>query len=186
MRLEEKYKKEVIAAMKDNKFGCKNVMAAPKIKKVVLNVGFGKSVVNKTKDEQRKLIETILHDLVLIAGQRPVFTRAKQSIAGFKVRKGMIIGAAVTLRKKMMYDFLERLIKVVIPRVRDFKGIERSSFDDKGNLTIGIKEHIVFPEVFQEKAKQIFSLEVTVVTAARNKEEGIELLKLMGFPIKKD
>lgn len=183
MRLKEKYKKEIIPAMKE-KFGYKNVMAVPKIEKVVLNTGFGKILAGKTSEEQKKFTESILLDLSLIAGQRPVLAKAKKSISGFKVRKGQPIGAKVTLRKKRMSDFLERLIHIALPRSRDFRGIELNSFDEKGNLTIGIREHIAFPEILPERTRLNFGLEVTVTTTAKKREEGIELLRLIGFPIK--
>jgi large subunit ribosomal protein L5 len=183
LRLQEKYKKEVVPQMQE-KFGYKNVMAVPKIEKVVVNTGFGKLISGKTKEEQRKIEESILNDLSLICGQRAVLTRARKSISGFKIKKGMAIGAKVTLRKKRMNDFLERLIHIALPRSRDFRGIEKSSVDQKGNLTIAIKEQIAFPEILPEKAKFIFGFEITVVTTAKSKEEGLELLKLLGFPIK--
>ena len=183
MRLSEKYIKEVIPAMKE-KFNYRNVMAVPKIEKVVVNTGFGKLILGKTSDEQKKISENILDDLSLISGQRTVKALAKKSIAAFKTRKGLAIGARVTLRGQKMYDFLERLIYIGLPRSRDFQGINQKSFDGKGNLTIGIKEHIIFPEILPEKIKTIFGFEITVVTNAKKKEEGISLLKLMGFPIK--
>lgn len=183
LRLKEKYEKEVVPEM-IKKFGYKNKMAVPKIEKVVVNTGFGRLVVGKTSDEQKKIQEGILENLALICGQKPVLKKAKKSISSFKIRSGMSIGAAVTLRGKKMYDFLERLIYLTLPRSRDFSGIEKKSFDGKGNLTIGIKECTIFPEILPEKIKNIFGLEITVVTNAKSREEGIELLKLMGFPIK--
>ena len=159
-------------------------MAVPKIGKVVLNTGFGRLVTGKGSDEQKKTYEGIVTDLSLIAGQKPLLTRAKKSIASFKLRQGMVIGACVTLRKKRMYDFLERLIHISLPRSRDFRGIETKAFDKNGNLTISIKENITFPEILSDKVRSIFGLEITVVTTARTKEEGIELLKLLGFPVK--
>lgn len=181
--LSEKYKKEVIPAMV-TKFGYKSPMAVPKIEKVVVNTGFGRLVAGKSADEQKKIHNFILEDLSFICGQRPVLKRTKKSISSFKIREGMIIGVAVVLRKKKMHDFLERLINITLPRSRDFQGIDSKSFDKKGNLTLGIKEQITFPEVSTEKAKNIFGLEITVVTSAKTREEGVELLKLMGFPIK--
>ena len=183
LKLKDKYQKEVIPAMME-KFGYKNIMAVPKIEKVVVNIGFGKLVGEKTSEEKKKIYKTILDDLALICAQRPVLTKAKKSISGFKTREGMPIGAMVTLRGKKMYDFLERIIRIAIPRSRDFRGIDPKSFDQKGNLTLAIKEHIVFPEVSPEKAKTIFGFEITVVTTVKKREEGIGLLKLMGFPIK--
>ena len=182
-RLQEKYNKAVIPAMRE-KFGYKSVMAVPKIEKVVLNTGFGRLVTGKSSDEQKKVYEGIVADLALIAGQKPLLTRAKKSIASFKLRQGMVIGACVTLRKKRMYDFLERLINISLPRSRDFRGIETKTFDKNGNLTISIKENITFPEILSDKIRSIFGLEITVVTTARTKDEGIDLLKLLGFPVK--
>jgi len=183
MKLKEKYQKEVIPKMME-KFGYKNKMAVPKIEKVVVNVGFGKLVSDKIPKEKEKIYQQILEDLALICGQRPILTKAKKSISGFKLRKGESIGAKVTLRKDRMYDFLERLIHIALPRTRDFKGISPKSFDKNGNLTIGIKEHIVFPEISPEKVKEIFGLEITICTTAKEREEGIHLLKFLGFPIK--
>jgi large subunit ribosomal protein L5 len=182
--LSEKYQKEVIPEMM-KKFGYKNTMAVPKIKKVVVNTGFGRLIAGKTSEEQKKISDAISEDFSLITGQKPILKNSKKSIAGFKTRKGLPIGTAVILRGKMMKDFLERLIHLVLPRLRDFQGIDPNSFDNKGNLTIGIKEHIAFLEVSPEKSKNIFGLEITVVTNTKTREEGIELLKLLGFPIKR-
>jgi large subunit ribosomal protein L5 len=183
MRLKEKYEKEVVPAMKKI-FGYKNKMAIPKIEKVIINAGFGKMVAGKTQKEQEGIIKNIINDLTMIAGQRPILTKSKESISAFNIKKGQEIGAKVTLRKKRMYDFLERLINVALPRLRDFKGIERSWFDESGNLSIGLKEQIAFPEISPEETKFIFGFEVTIVTNAKKREESIELLKLLGFPIK--
>ena len=181
--LAEKYKSEVIPEMM-KKFGYKNKMAVPKIDKVVVNTGFGRQISDKTTEEQKKIVDSILEDLTFICGQKAIKTSAKKSIASFKIRQGMPVGAMVTLRGKKMTDFLERLIHVVLPRTRDFRGIERKSVDKEGNLTIAIKEQIAFPEILPERAKSIFGLEVTIVTTAKKREEGLELLKLLGFPIK--
>lgn len=183
MNLDEKYKKEVIAKMQE-KFGYKNAMAVPKIIKVSVNSGFGRQVSGKSSDEQKKIYEIVAEDLGIICGQKPVLRRAKKSISSFKIREGMVIGCSVTLRGKKMNDFLGRLIHIVLPRSRDFRGLDPKTFDSKGNLTIGLKEQIAFPEVSPEKAKNIFGLEITVATNAKNKEEGAALLKLLGFPIK--
>jgi large subunit ribosomal protein L5 len=183
LRLSEKYQKEVIPEMM-KRFGYQNPMAVPKIEKVVINTGFGKLTVGKTSEEQKKIQDAILEDLSLICGQRPVLTYAKKSISGFKIRKGLPIGAKVTLRGKRMNDFLERLIHIGLPRSRDFRGINPDSFDRKGNLTLGIQEHIIFPEISPEKVKTIFGFEITIATTAKKREEGIELLRLLGFPIK--
>ena len=183
MRLKEKYKKEVVPQMME-KLGYKNIMAVPKLEKAVCNIGFGRQVVGKTSDEQKKVHEAIINDLSIITGQKPVLTRAKKAIAAFKTRKGMPIGACCTLRGQKMYDFLERVISLALPRSRDFRGIEAKSFDQKGNLSFAIKEQIAFPEISPEKTKMLFSFEITVVTNAEKKEEGLTLLKLLGFPIK--
>ena len=183
LRLPEKYKKEVIPKMMAE-FGYKSPMAVPKVERVVLNTSFGRLVSGKTPEEQKKIYQLILDDLALICGQKSILKGAKKSIASFKIRQGLPVGAAVTLRRKMMYDFLERLINIALPRSRDFQGIEEKSIDKKGNLTIGIKEHIAFPEILPERAKTIFGLEITMVTTAKSRGEGIELLRLMGFPIK--
>ena len=183
IKLKEKYQKEVIPQIME-RFGYKNAMAVPSIEKVVVNTGFGRQITGKTGEEQKKIYEGIVNDLSLICGQRPVLTGARKSIAGFKTRKGMPIGARVTLRGGKMYDFLERVIHITLPRSRDFRGINSQSIDQAGNLTIAIKEQIAFPEISPEKTKSIFGFEITVVTTAKNKEEGLELLKLLGFPIK--
>ncbi len=185
MRLKEKYQKEVISDMVE-RFRKRNKMAVPKIEKVVVNVGFGRMISGKSADEQKKIHEIILDNLSQITGQKPQLTLAKKSIAAFKTRQGLPLGAKITLRGQKMYDFLDRLIHIALPRSRDFRGVDASSFDKKGNLTIGIKEQITFPEILPEKAKIIFGLEITVTTTAQEKEEGIEFLKLMGFPIKKE
>lgn len=184
VRLSEKYKKEVVPKMME-KFGYPSPMAVPKIEKVVINSGFGKLIAGKSSDEQKKVHQGILDDLSLIAGQKPILTKAKKAIAGFKLRQGTAVGVKVTLRGPRMYDFLERVVNIVLPRTRDFWGIDSKSFDRKGNMTIAVKEHIVFPEVSPEKAKIIFGFEITAVLTSKTREEGMELLKLMGFPIKK-
>jgi len=183
LRLQEKYKKEVMPAMME-KFGYKNPMAVPKIEKVVVNTGLGREVVNKSSDEQKKIYDSVLRDLALITGQYPVLTKAKKAISAFSIREGIPIGAKVTLRKDKMYDFLEKLINITFPRTRDFWGISPKAVDKNGNLTVGVKEHIVFPEIVPEKVKKIFGLEITIVTTTNIREQGIELLRLMGFPIK--
>lgn len=182
IHLDKKYK-EIIPKMKE-KFGYKSDLAVPKIEKVVVNVGFGKQITDKTSSEKKKIYDTILEDLALITGQKSVLRNARKSISGFKIRQGMPIGGIFTLRKRKMYDFLEKLIRIALPRSRDFQGIDPKSVDGSGNLTVGIKEHIIFPEVSPERAKQIFGFEITVVTTAKTREEGLELLKLLGFPIR--
>jgi len=182
-KLKEKYKKETIPAMM-KRFGYKNVMAVPAIKKVVINSSFGKNIAGKTSGERTKIQNLIMQDLTLIAGQKPKFVKSKKSIAGFKLREGLEIATVVTLRKSKMWDFLERFIYLSLPRSRDFKGIDPKSIDKRGNLNMGFKEHISFPEIFAEKEKTIFGLEITIATNAKSKEEGLELYKLLGFPIK--
>ncbi len=182
-KLKETYKKVVIPAMMQ-KFGYKNPMAVPQITKVTVNTSFGKESVSKTSGERDKMITMITQDLVLIAGQKPKLVKSKKSIAGFKLREGLDVAAMITLRKQRMWDFLERLIYVSLPKSRDFKGIDRKNIDKGGNLNMGFKEHIHFPEIFTEKEKTIFGLEVTVTTTAKNHEKGLELFTLMGFPIR--
>lgn len=182
-KLKDMYKNKVIPTMM-KKFGYKSPMAVPKILKVTINTSFGKEVSQKTSGEREKTQNLISQDLSLITGQKPKLVKSKKSIAGFKLRQGIDIAAMVTLRKDKMWDFLERLIFLSLPRSRDFKGIERKSVDKGGNLSIGFREHINFPEVFTEKEKTIFGLQVTVSTNAKNQEKGLELFKLLGFPIK--
>ncbi len=174
----EKYRKTVSPAMQKD-FGIENVMAVPKIEKVVINTGVGKFV------KEEKTIERIAKELATITGQKPVLRKAKKSIAGFKLREGVTVGISVTLRGKMMYDFLDRLISIALPRSKDFRGIDSKNFDKMGNLNFGIKESSIFPEINYENVKDIFGLEVTVVTTAKNREKGVALLKQLGFPIKK-
>jgi large subunit ribosomal protein L5 len=176
--LKEKYQKEVIPIMKQ-KFGYKNDLAVAAIEKVVVNIGIGSSAL-----KDKKAQELISKDLALIAGQKPSPALAKKAIASFKTRKGMTVGLKVTLRGKRMFDFLSRLINIALPRTRDFRGIDPKSVDQGGNLTIGIKEHIIFPEISQEDIKKIFGLEITIVTNAKKREEALELFKLLGFPIR--
>lgn len=184
-RLSEKYNKEVILAMQE-KFGYENIMAIPRISKVVISSGFGKLMTGKTSDEQKKAAAAISDSLAEITGQKPILTKAKKSISSFKLREGMLVGAKVVLRGKKMYDFLERVISIAIPRLRDFRGIDPRNFDKDGNLTFGLKECTVFPEIAPEKTKINFGLEITVVTNCGDKNRGIEFLRLMGFPLKKD
>ena len=176
MSLKTIYKEKSVPILK-KAFGLTNPMAVPKVEKVVINVGVGKTL----KDP--KMLEAIIEDVKRIAGQTPVKTIAKKSIASFKIREGMKIGYKVTLRKSKMYDFIDRLISIAFPRTRDFRGLDPKSFE-KGVLNIGIPEHSIFPEVNFEALKDIFGLEVSIVTSAKNKEEARELLKLMGFPIR--
>ena len=176
---QEKYIKEVVPAMQAE-FGYKNKLAVPKIDKVSVNVGIGRI----TKDQ--KLVDFIKKNLTLIVGHKITERPAKKAIAAFKTREGMIVGLSVTLRGARMYDFLAKLINVALPRTRDFRGINPKSVDAKGNLTLGLKEHIVFPEIIGEEVSNIFGFEVSIATTAETREEGLELLKLFGVPFKKD
>lgn len=159
-------------------FGYSNDLAVPRILKVVVNVGTGK--INKESDK----IEEIINSIAEITGQKPVKTKARKAISGFKTRQGLEIGIKVTIRGKRMWQFLERLVNIALPRTRDFQGLEEKSVDGRGNLNIGIKEHTIFPEISAEKVKNIFGLQITVVTNAKNHKEGVELFKALGFPLK--
>ncbi len=176
--ISEIYKKKVIPAMRE-KFGYASIMAVPKVDKVVVNMGIGRLRDDKERDEVKKFLR-------LITGQEPSSRPAKKAIAAFKTREGLVIGYQVTLRGKRMEDFISRLVDVALPRTRDFRGLEMSAFDGQGNLTIGIKEYIVFPEMIGEDYRFLFGLEATIVTTAKTRDEGTELLRLLGFPIKKD
>jgi len=183
IKLLEKYKKQIVPEMM-KKFGYKNIMAVSKIEKIIVNSGFGKKIVGRNGQDRKKIEDHILKELSLITGQMPSLRKAKKSIATFKLREGMYVGAVVTLRGKKMYDFIERLIHLTFPRTRDFRGIDHKFIDKKGNLSLGFKEHTAFPEISAEREKSIFSLEITIVTNSKNKEQGLELLKLIGFPMK--
>ena len=177
-RLKEKYEKEVLPALM-REFGYKNVMEVPRITKVVVNMGLGESV------QEPKVIDRAMEDLALIAGQRPYVRRAKKSIAAFKLRKGMPIGVAVTLRKDRMWEFLDRLMNLALPRVRDFRGVSDASFDGRGNYTLGLKEQIIFHEIDYDKVDKVRGLSVTVVTTAETDEEARALLARLGMPFVK-
>lgn len=177
LKIKEKFNKTMADEMM-KKFRYKNILAVPKINKVVLNIGVG-----SMKDEAKK--EVALKTLTLITGQKPLVNKAKKSIASFKSREGMIIGYSVTLRNQKMYDFLNKLISVAIPRVRDFRGLDPKTVDQMGNLSIGFKEHVAFPEVAEDDVRSVHGLSVTVVNTAKKREEALELLKLAGFPFKK-
>lgn len=177
-RLQEQYNNKIAAALKQ-KFAFSNVMQVPKIIKVVVNVGVG-----KVKDDKKK-IDQLAEDLKKITGQFPVKTRARKSIAGFKVRENQVVGVTCTLRGFRMYSFLDKLINVALPRVRDFQGASKDAFDGRGNYHLGMKEHLVFPEISSESLENVFGLEVSIVTNAGADEPARELLKLMGFPFKK-
>ena len=176
-RLKEKYVKEVIPKMR-KEFGYENNMAVPMMTKVVINAGLG-NILKDNKDD----FEKILGDMTNILGQKPVVTKARKAIAGFKIREGMPVGLSATLRGARMYEFLDRLINIALPQVRDFRGLNKKSFDRNGNFNIGIKEHIIFSEVNRDVIKNIIGFEVNITTTAKTDEEACKLLKLLGFPI---
>ncbi|MBI4285293.1 MAG: 50S ribosomal protein L5 [Chloroflexi bacterium] len=178
-RLQEKYRREVVPAMM-KEIGYKNIMEVPRLKKISLNIGLGEAIQNA------KAMEAARGDLEAIAGQHAVITRARGSISAFKLRAGMPIGLKVTLRGQRMYEFLDRLVSIVFPRIREFQGVPRESFDGRGNYTVGMKEQIVFPEIEYEKIDKLRGLELTINTTARTDEEGRKLLELMGMPFSKD
>ena len=185
MRLQDKYQKQIVPEMM-KKFGYTSPMAVPRLKKVVVNVSFGSMIAGKGSAERQKVVDYIVKKLALITGQQPALRKAKKSIAAFKVRQGMPIGAASTLRGARAYQFLEKLINIVLPRSRDFHGISLKSLTSKGDLTIGLKEYTPFPEVKAEREKGIFGLEITISSTAKNKEEGEALLRKLGVPLKKE
>lgn len=177
-RLKEKYTQEIAPALM-KKFGYKSVMQIPKLEKVVINVGCGDA-----RDNQ-KIIDSIMGDIAKITGQKPVACQAKKSVANFKLRQGMIIGVKVTLRGERMHEFVDRLFSVALPRVRDFRGINRNSFDGRGNYNMGIKEQLIFPEIDYDKIDKLRGMDITFVTTAKTDEESYELLSLMGAPFAK-
>lgn len=177
-RLREKYEKEVVSALME-RFGYKNIMQVPKVEKVVINIGVGEA------KENPKALEAAVNDLTIIAGQKPVITRAKNSIANFKIRKGMPIGVKVTLRGERMYEFMDKLFNVALPRVRDFKGVSPNSFDGRGNYALGIKEQLIFPEIDYDKIDKIRGMDIIIVTTAKTDEEAKGLLQLLGMPFAK-
>ncbi len=176
-RLKERYEKELRAALV-KELGLKNPMQAPRVEKVVVNMGLGEATQNG------KILDASLEQLTAITGQKPVVTKARKSIANFKLRQGQSIGAMVTLRGDRAYEFLDRLLNVALPRVRDFKGVSPKAFDGKGNYTLGVKEQIIFPEINYDKVEKIKGLNITVVTTARNDEEGRVLLRHLGMPFR--
>lgn len=176
-RLQDKYRQEVLPALQ-KEFGFSNVMQVPALHKVVINIGMGEAIQNA------KAMDNAVRDLADITGQRPVVTKAKRSVAAFKLREGMPIGCMVTLRGRHMYDFLDKLVNVALPRLRDFQGISADAFDGRGNYTLGIREQLVFPEINYDKIDKVRGMEITVVTTARNDEEGRRLLSLLGMPFK--
>ena len=176
-RLRDRYTKEVAPALK-KEFGYKNVMAVPKIEKVVVNMGLGEATQNA------KIVETGADEVTRITGQKPVVTRAKKSIAQFKVRKGMPIGAMVTLRGERMWEFLDRLMSIALPRVRDFRGVSPRGFDGRGNFTLGLKDQLIFPEIDYMKVDKARGMNISVVTTAKTDEESRKLLQLLGMPFR--
>ena len=176
-RLKETYQTDLMPAL-TKEFSYTSPMEVPRLEKIVLNMGLGEAIQNI------KVLDAAMEELTLIAGQRPVVTRARKSIASFKLREGMPIGCMVTLRKGKMYDFFDKLVNVTLPRVRDFRGLSDKSLDGRGNFTLGIKEHIIFPEIDYDKIDKIKGLNITIVTTAKTDEEGKALLKMMGMPFK--
>lgn len=179
MILKEKYKKEIVPALQE-KFGYKNALLVPHLKKVVLNVGFGHHA------KEKEYIANVEKGLIKLSGQKIVFTKAKKSISAFKVREGSIIGAKVTLRGQRMYDFTDKLVNITFPRVRDFRGISDQVVDKNGNMTVGFKEYVCFPEIKAEEVSDVFGLEVCISSSAKGLEEGREFFRLLGFPFKKE
>ncbi len=176
-RLHDLYKQEIVPRLME-RFNYKNVMQAPKVDRVVINIGVGEAIQNS------KALDGAVNDLSTISGQKPVITKAKKSIAGFKLREGMPIGCKVTLRGERMYEFLDRLINLSLPRVRDFRGVSPQAFDGRGNYSLGIKEQTIFPEIYYDRIDKIRGLEVVIVTTAKTDEEGRELLKGLGMPFR--
>ena len=177
-RLMERYQNEVVKSLME-KFNYSSKMQAPKIEKIVLNIGVGDAVSNS------KLLDEAVEELTLIAGQKPVITKAKKSIAGFKLREGMPIGCKVTLRGERMYEFLDKLVNISLPRVRDFRGVPKNSFDGRGNYTLGVKEQLIFPEINFDKVNKLRGMDIVFVTTAKTDEEGHELLAQLGMPFHK-
>jgi large subunit ribosomal protein L5 len=177
-RLKEKFRNEITPALM-SKFNYKSIMQVPKIEKIVVNMGVGDAVQNA------KALDNAVEELTLITGQKPVVTRAKKSIAGFRLREGMPIGCKVTLRGDRMYDFLDKLISVSLPRVRDFRGVSKNAFDGRGNYTLGIKEQLIFPEIDYDKVSKVRGMDIVIVTTAKTDEEGRELLTQFGMPFQK-
>ncbi len=177
-RLKDFYKNDIVPGM-TKKFGYKNVMEVPKLDKVVINMGVGEA------KDNAKLLESALKDMEIIAGQKPVVTKAKKSVANFKIREGMSIGCKVTLRGEKMYEFVDRLINLALPRVRDFRGVNPNAFDGRGNYSLGIKEQVIFPEIEYDKIDKVRGMDIIFVTTAKTDEEARELLTLFGMPFRK-
>ena len=178
-RMQEKYNNEVAPALR-KAFDLKNVMQVPRIQKVVVNIGMGEAMDNP------KALEAAVSDLTIITGQKPVMTKARKSIANFKLREGMKVGCCVTLRGDRMYEFLDRLISLVLPRVRDFRGLNPKAFDGRGNYSLGLNEQVVFPEINADKVKHVQGMNIAIVTSAKTDEEGRLLLRELGMPFRKD
>ncbi|MBM3801607.1 MAG: 50S ribosomal protein L5 [Acidimicrobiia bacterium] len=176
-RLKERYAREIIPAM-SKEYGYKNVMAIPKLEKIVINIGLGEAIQNS------KLLDSASDELSQITGQRPVITRAKKSIASFKLRKGMAIGCSVTLRGERMFEFLDRLVNAALPRVRDFRGLSTKSFDGRGNYTLGLRDQLIFPEIDYARVSKIKGMNICVVTTAKTDDEARTLLRLFGMPFR--
>ncbi|WP_447987614.1 50S ribosomal protein L5 [Nitrospira sp. Nam74] len=176
-RLRETYRNQIVPALM-KEFGYKNPMQVPKVERVVLNVGMGEAIQNV------KLLESAVTELGIITGQRPVVTKAKKAIAGFKLRQGMPIGAKVTLRNDRMYEFLDRLVSLALPRIRDFRGVSPKAFDGRGNYTLGLKEQLIFPEIQYDNVASIHGMDITIVTTATTNDEGKALLRHMGMPFR--
>lgn len=176
-RLKDKYRNDVMQAMMQ-KFGYKNIMQVPKLEKVIINMGLGEAIQNS------KIIDAAVGDLMIITGQKPVVTKAKKSIAAFKLREGMSVGAKVTLRGERMYEFVDKLFNIALPRVRDFRGISPKSFDGRGNYSMGVREQLIFPEIEYDKIDKVRGMDIIFVTSAKTDEEARELLKLMGMPFR--
>jgi large subunit ribosomal protein L5 len=176
-RLKEIYQREVVPALMRER-GYRNVMEVPRLTKIVVNMGLGEAIQNI------KVLDSAVEEVALLTGQKPVITRARRSIASFKLREGMSIGCMVTLRKDRMYEFLDRLINVAIPRVRDFRGLNARSFDGRGSYTMGIREQIIFPEIDYDKVEKVKGMNITIVTTARTDEEALMLLTLLGMPFR--
>jgi large subunit ribosomal protein L5 len=176
-RLKEQYTKEIVPLLM-KQFGFKNIMQVPRIEKIVVNMGLGEAIQNV------KILDSASEELAVITGQKTVITKAKKSIASFKLRQGMPIGCMVTLRKERMYEFLDRLMNIALPRVRDFKGVSGKAFDGRGNYSIGIKEQLIFPEIDYDKVEKIKGLNISIVTSAKTDEEGKALLKSFGMPFR--
>ena len=174
-RLQDKYEKEIIPGMME-KFGYKNVMQVPRLEKIVINMGVGEA------KENQKVLESAVSDLTLISGQKPILTRAKKSVANFKIRENMALGCKVTLRKAKMYEFADKLMSIALPRVRDFRGISAKSFDGRGNYSLGIKEQLIFPEIEYDKIDKVRGMDIIFVTTANTDEEARELLRFLGMP----